>query len=281
MSPGCEGREVDDDVVALGDALFVELLQLERADDEVAVVGDEVERHARARGEARCCVDRERQLDEARHRRIEDAEAIAARQHLHVGIVGAVDGRMSPRKPSVSKMSKNSWPSWSKRRIGDREVDVEVGVAPRQLRPARQLQVDAVGEILAAAIGTAVDVAQGEVALVHVLGREEEAVIVEPHRALQFAEVAWDLNQAVAVVGAGSLLQVVGVRLRATPAACRGAPAWCPSDSRRTCRGSGRRCRRRRSPRRCGRCGNGSRSRCGRSRRSPRGRRAGHCRCGR
>ena len=40
-----ESGEVDDDVVAFGDALLVEFRQSQRVDDEVAVVGDEREGH--------------------------------------------------------------------------------------------------------------------------------------------------------------------------------------------------------------------------------------------
>ena len=87
-----EDREVDDDVVALGDALLVERRQRDRVDDEVAVVGDELERHRRA-------VVAERQLEEARHAGIQDAEAVLARQHLEVGRVGEVDERQVAQEP--------------------------------------------------------------------------------------------------------------------------------------------------------------------------------------
>ena len=56
-------REVDDDVVALGDALLVERGQRDRVDHQVAVVGDELERHRLP------LVVGQRQLPEPRHAR--------------------------------------------------------------------------------------------------------------------------------------------------------------------------------------------------------------------
>ena len=63
---------------------------------------------------------------------------------------------MSPRKPSVVKMSKKYWPSWSVAAVGDDQVHVEIDVAVVQELAAGQPQVDAVDELLVAAIGTAV-----------------------------------------------------------------------------------------------------------------------------
>ena len=82
-----EPREVDDDVVALGDALLVELGQQDRVDHQVAVVGDELEGHRRPgrTGDGK--------LEEARHAGIEDAEAVLPRQHLHERRISEIDQR--------------------------------------------------------------------------------------------------------------------------------------------------------------------------------------------
>src|SRR5262249_37817666 len=88
---------------------------------------------------------------------------------------------------------------------------------------ARQPQVDTVGQLLVAAIRSAVVVHHAEIALVDILGGEEEAVIVGPHGALDLAEVARDLDQAAVAVGprrpggCGVLVDLVAPRHRRAP----------------------------------------------------------------
>src|SRR6185503_16009960 len=75
-------REVDDDVVALGDALFVELGEDDRRGQQIAVVADLDHR----RSITQC------ELEEPRDAGIEDPEAVLARLDLAERLVTEVDG---------------------------------------------------------------------------------------------------------------------------------------------------------------------------------------------
>jgi hypothetical protein len=67
---------------------------------------------------------------------------------------------------------------------------------------ARQPQIDAVVQLLVAAVGATVVVDHGaDIALVDILGGEEEAVVVRPERTLKFTEVAGDIDEAAVTVG--------------------------------------------------------------------------------
>ena len=74
--------EIDDDIIALGDALLVELGKGHGARQQIAVVGDLDHRRAVTQCD----------LVEAGHGAIEDAEAVLARLHLEVGLVAEVHG---------------------------------------------------------------------------------------------------------------------------------------------------------------------------------------------
>ena len=88
LSPDAVAREVDDDVVALGDALLVELRERHRVRQQVAVVGDLDHRSSR---------HAERDLEEARHAGVQDAEAVLAPLHLEERLVGEVHGHHGRR----------------------------------------------------------------------------------------------------------------------------------------------------------------------------------------
>ena len=185
-------REVDDDVVALGDALLVQLRQRHRVREQVPVTGDLDHRRPVAEGE----------LEESRHAGVQDAEAVLAALHLEVGLVGEVHGHAVAEEPVEFEDVEVQLPVRIPRLVGQHQVDVVVEVAPRLGRAARKPQVHAVVDLLVAPIEAAVEIEHPGVALVHVLRGEAEHVIVEPVRAHRFAPVARDLDEAAAVVGA-------------------------------------------------------------------------------
>src|SRR5262249_12108798 len=87
----------------------------------------------------------------------------------------------------------------------------------------RQTQIDTIDERLISTVGPAAKIHHAVIALVDVLRGEEEAVIVEPERSLQFTEIAGYVGQPAAAVRAGgsrvSCLRVdlVAPRKRRTP----------------------------------------------------------------
>ena len=185
--PDAVAREVDDDVVALGDAQLVGLSDGHRARQQVAVVGDLD--HRRGVGE--------RDLEEARHGAVQDAEAVLAPLDLeerpvdevhrhHIGHetrlgVEDVESELAVRVPGL---------------VREHQVDVVVEIAEVLRRAARQPQVHAVVDRLVAAIERAVDVEHPGIALVHVLRGEAEHVVVEPVRAHGFFPIARNLGDA-------------------------------------------------------------------------------------
>ena len=138
LMPGAdrEDREVDDDVVALGDALLVERGERDRVDHQVAVVGDELERHRRP-------VVGQRQLVVARHRGVEDAEAVLPRQHLEVGGIGEVDERQVAQEAVGGEDVEEVLAVRIGGAVGDDQVDVEIDIAEAEPGAARQPQVAA------------------------------------------------------------------------------------------------------------------------------------------
>ena len=85
-----------------------------------------------------------------------------------------------------------------KRCVVDNEVDVEVDVAPIEGISARQPVIDTVwiDEPLVPAIRATVIVDHADIAFVDILGCEEEAMVVEPHAALQLSEISGHKRQA-------------------------------------------------------------------------------------
>src|SRR5262249_49248362 len=84
--------------------------------------------------------------------------------------------------------------------VANDEVDVEIEVAGVEKGSAGQPQVDPIIERLVATIFAAVIVDHAEVALVDVFGREEEAVVVGPHGALDLTKIARHIPEdAIAV----------------------------------------------------------------------------------
>jgi hypothetical protein len=65
---------------------------------------------------------------------------------------------------------------------------------------AGQPQIHSVVERLVVTVFTAVIADHAEVALVDVFGREEEAVVMGPHRALKLAEIARHIDKAAIAV---------------------------------------------------------------------------------
>ncbi len=74
-------------------------------------------------------------------------------------------------------------------------------IAVVQQTAAGQLQIDAVGVRLVAAVGAAVNVDHAEIALVDILCGEEKAMVVGPQRALKLAEIARHLDEPAIAVG--------------------------------------------------------------------------------
>ncbi|MNI14241.1 hypothetical protein D3C73_674940 [compost metagenome] len=216
-------RKVDDDVVTLGDALggqdsVVVLhiavgVQVHAAVErhgvfhEVAVVGDHVERHAGVRqaGTGRAGeftagagdFTHQRDPEIARHRSIEDAEAIAARPHVQARLVQPVDQNLIAEKAIGVERVEPQLAIGVPSLVGHYQVHIVVAVAPGQCRTAGQTQVDAVLQRFVATIHGAVVVHHHRVALVDVLRGEIEHVVMEPVGTHGFTPVATDLDAAV------------------------------------------------------------------------------------
>ena len=111
-------------------------------------------------------------------------------------------------------MSKNSWPSGSNAESDTIRLTSKSRLPESRSAAARQHEVDAIVELLVAAIGAAVIVDHAESALVDILGGEEEAVVVRPHRALKLTEVARHIDEAAIAVGSrGAIVGRLGVDL--------------------------------------------------------------------
>ncbi|MCY1421455.1 hypothetical protein D9M71_371120 [compost metagenome] len=174
---------------------------------DVAVVGDHVERHpvvghpgalraTKFTAIAAHFADHG-DLHVARHRAIEDAQAIAACTHVKVGFVQPVDHHLVADEAVDIERVEPQLAALVPGLVGKGQVDVIVTVAPRQCRTAGQAQVDAVFQGLVAAVQGTVVVHHRRVALVDVVGGEIEHVIVEPVGAHGFAPVTADLDAAV------------------------------------------------------------------------------------
>src|SRR3954470_1759705 len=187
-------REVDDDVVALGDALLVELVQHHRVREQVAVF--RYLDHRRAVGE--------RDLEEARNRRVQDAEAVLAALDLEVGLVRQVHGHHVTDEPVEVEDVEEHLAVGVEGLFGEHEIYVVFQVAPVLARARGELEVDAVVDAFVTAIQGAVQVEHSCIALVHVLRGEAEHVIVEPVRRHGLLPVAGELGDAAAPVGAAA-----------------------------------------------------------------------------
>ena len=215
--------EVHDDVVALRDALGRELalvfigvpvgveiqgpVEGDRVFHDVAVVGDHVEGdpvigdpgvvRASHLSVFVVALAHQRDREVAGHRAVQDAEAVAARSHLEVGIVQPVGEQVVAQEPVDVEDVEPELAGLVPGLVGDHQVDVVVAVAPGKRRPAGEAEVDPVIEVLLAAVERAVVVHHHGVALVDVLGREIEHVVVEPVGAHRLAPVAADLDGPV------------------------------------------------------------------------------------
>ena len=196
--------EVDHDVPALGDRLHRQhatiralgAVEGHRVLHDVAVVGDEVEHDRLA------VLAHQPKLVVARDAAVEDAEAVAAGAHVHVRRVLPVDRHDVAEEAVRLELVEPQLAVGVPGLVRDDEVDVVVAVAPVEGRAARQAQVHAVVDRLVAAIDGAVDVHQRRVALVDVLRREIEHVVVEPQRARRLAPVAAHARDAAVAVRA-------------------------------------------------------------------------------
>ena len=214
--------EVDDDVEALSNRLRWQVFRLGVREGngmlhDVAVVGDHVERHAHA------LVRHDRDLEVARDRAIEQAQAILARPHVHIGFPGPVDRHLVAEETVLVEDVEGELPLGVPGLVRDQKVHVIVAVAPVEARAARQAEIGVRGirvvalETFAPTVHRAVIVHHRGVALVHVLGRVIDHVIVEPVRALGLAPVAADLDHAArAIRHAGAWVGSVDVLTVAT-----------------------------------------------------------------
>ena len=203
-----ELREVDHDVEAFGDAHLFGLELHHRTRQQVAVVGNEGHR-LREAGRVG-----EPELEEPRHGRVQHAEAVLAPLDLEVRLVGEIHRHHVAHEAVELEDVEVQLPVGVERLVGEHQVHVVIEVAEVLRRAARQPQVDAVVDRLVAAIEAAVDVEHRGVALVHVLRREAEHVIVEPVRAHRLVPVARHFDEAAAAVGRARH-DVVGLRVDA------------------------------------------------------------------
>ena len=213
-----KAREIDDDVVALRYALLIQGCQRDGVDDQVPVIGDELEGHGTT---ARIS---QRQLDEPRHAGIENAETVLSRQHLHEGRIGEVDEWHIAEEAVGGEDVEEVLALLIERRIGHDQVDVEIEVAEVQPFAARQAQIDPVAERFVATIRPAVIIDHPEIAFVDILSGEEEAMVVGPHGALQLAEIAGNIDETAIAVGS-RCAAVRRLRVDFVAPGERGAPA--------------------------------------------------------
>jgi len=215
--------EVDDDVVALGDALqrqdgvvvvglavAVEVhgaVERHGVFHDVAVVGDHVERHPGVRhvGAGRALelatvagdFTHHGELEVARHRTVEDTEAVAAGADLELGLVLPVDQHLVTEEAIGVERVEPQLAVLIPGLVGDHQVDVVVAVAPGHPRTAGEAQVDPVLQRFVAAVDGAVVVHHHSVAFVDVLRREIHHVVVEPVGTHGLMPVATNLDAAV------------------------------------------------------------------------------------
>jgi hypothetical protein len=204
--------EVDDDVEALGHAHDVERTDGQSLRQQVAVVGDQVEGLAVA----------QRDLVHARDRTIEDAEAVLAALDLEVRLVGKVDGDEVAQGALGVEDVERQLAARIERLVREHQVDVVLEVAPILGGAARQPQVDAVVDGLVAAVDGAVDVVQGAVALVDVLRRELEHVVVNQCELIVSAKSPGILVMPPLPFGVPARMSVAAVLTVVNPASTSG-----------------------------------------------------------
>jgi hypothetical protein len=154
-----ESRKVNDNIIPLCHSLLIEFRQGNWVHDEVAIIRDKVEGHLRALSKSRALVDRERQLNEARHSGIQDPKTIPARQDFKIRVIGAIDTEHVAQEALHVKDIEVKLSLLGESRVRDGEVHIEIGVAPSESSAARQLQIDPVGEILATPVRSAIEIA--------------------------------------------------------------------------------------------------------------------------
>jgi hypothetical protein len=109
------------------------------------------------------------QLEETRHRPVEDTETILSTLDFEVRFVKQVDRHAVAEKTVEVENVKEELPFFVPRFVGQHDIHVVVEIAPRFLRTAGQAQVNAVIDLLVSAIESAVDVQHPRHALVDVL----------------------------------------------------------------------------------------------------------------
>ena len=189
LLPDAVAREVDHNVVALGNAQLVQLGEHHRTRQQVPVVGDLNHRRA----------VRQRDLEKARHARVEDAEAVLAPLHLVVRLVGEVHGHHVAQESVEVEDVHGQLTVRIESLVGHHEINVVIEIPPGLGGAAGQPKVHPVVDCFIAAIKRAVDVGHRGVALVNVLGREAEHMVVEPVSAHRLVPVARDLVNAPAI----------------------------------------------------------------------------------
>src|SRR6266496_5333540 len=189
--------KVDDDVVALPDALFVQFLQHHRMRHEIAVVSDKNHWLGAPRriGEGN--------LEEARDAPVEKAEAVLAPLNLEEGLEGEIDGHHVAQEAIEVEDVEEELSGRIPGLIGDYKIDIVIEIAKRLLTAAGQPEIHAVIDRLVTTIQTAVDVERALYAFVHILGGKAEHVVVKPVVAHGLVPVAGHLGETPTVVGAG------------------------------------------------------------------------------
>ena len=183
--PLLEAAEIHDDVVALRDRVggHLAVLEVDRVLHDVAVVGDHVEGDRLSR-----LID-QGDLDVARDAAVQQAEAVAARAHLDEGLELPVHRHAVSQKTIAVEDVEIELTLVVPGLVGDQEIHVVVAIAPVECGTARETKVDTVHQSFIAAIEGAVVVHHRGAALVDVLRRVVEHVIVEPVRAHRLAVV--------------------------------------------------------------------------------------------
>ncbi|MCZ7626763.1 MAG: hypothetical protein M5R38_14160 [Candidatus Methylomirabilis sp.] len=173
---------------------------------EIPVVGD------LDHGRRLPCGVGEGHLEEAGDGAVQDAEAVLAPLHLKERPVDEVDRHHIPDEPVELKNIELELPVGVPGLIREQEVDIIVEVPPGLVGAAGESEVDPVVDRLVASIQGAVQIRHAGVALVDVLGREAEHVVVEPVGAHGLVPVARVRHDA-AVVIRGAAAGIGGVRI--------------------------------------------------------------------
>ena len=196
LGTGLEFAEVDHDVVAFGDSQCRQftIFEIHRVLHDIPIVRDHVKGHGCAN-----FID-QGHLEVARNRSIQKPEAITPGPNLEIGLIEPIHRHGVADEPLLVEGIECQLPGRIPSLFGQQKIHIVIAVAPIQGCSAGQPQIHAIIDSLVAAIKRAVVVHHRCVALVYILRRIVEHVIVVPMRAHGFPPIARNpLDTALAI----------------------------------------------------------------------------------